>query len=82
MLNFLKKQPKGECITFSLGGMHCTSCAISIDDALEETEGVHKSEANYARAQVKVDFDPTIVTRDKLTRVIEAEGYQVLTENA
>lgn len=80
MLNLFKKKPQGEEITFNIKGMHCTSCAININGALEDTEGVINSDTNYAKAQVTVLFNPDEIDQQKLTKIIEAEGYIVVTE--
>ncbi len=62
---------------FSISGMHCTSCALNIDGALEDLPGVVSATTNYARSRTKVEFDETKVTAQLLQQTIEKEGYQV-----
>ncbi len=58
MFNFFKKKNKqGTKVIFKLSGLHCSSCGISIDNALEETEGVIESSTSYAKAESTIYFD-------------------------
>ena len=60
-------------------GMHCGSCALSVDDALEELDGVRKSSTSFARGQTKLEYDETRVDLDTLRSVIAGLGYQAQT---
>ncbi len=78
MLNlFKKKQPEGSQVTFKIDGMHCTSCSMNIDGALEDTDGVIKAETSYAKAKTVITYDPSKVTLKKLQKVIESLEYGV-----
>lgn len=79
MLRWLKKKEKKreKEIWLSIEGMHCPSCAISIDGALEEMEGVVKAETNYAKGVVRVVFDPKRVRTEELQKAILQVGYKV-----
>jgi len=78
MFNLFKKPTQGENIKLKIKGMHCSSCAMTIDDSLEETEGVFSSETSYAAAQVRVDFNPKIVSLEKIKSIIGELGYEVI----
>ncbi len=54
--------------------MHCISCAISIDFALEDI-GV-KSKTNYAKSETEVEFDEAKVSEKRLIEEIKKAGYQ------
>lgn len=77
MFNLFKKQNTGEEITLSISGMHCTSCALNIDGALEDTKGVLRADTSYAQAKVTVVFDPTVIDEKKIKKIIKDEGYEV-----
>lgn len=62
-------------ITFSITGMHCSSCAMNIDGALEDTQGVLSVQTDYARSTTTVQFDDAVVDSEKLMNVIKNEGY-------
>ena len=59
-----------------IDGMHCGSCALNVDDALEELDGVKRSTTSYARSRAKVDYDPDRVTLERITAAVAALGYQ------
>lgn len=61
---------------FKINGMHCTSCAISIDGELEDMEGVKEAVTNYAKQQTEVIFDPAKVAEDKIKTIIKDLGYE------
>lgn len=78
MFDFLKKKPSPvahETAKFSIDGMHCSSCSLTIDDELEETDGVLKSSTSYAKAKTVVDFDPQKISTEKIQQVIESLEY-------
>lgn len=78
MFNIFQKKNIGQTVTFKLGGMHCTSCAINIDGALEDTDGVLNAQTNYAKAFVKIEYNPDQVSTKTLKKVIKDQGYQVV----
>lgn len=79
MFNFFKKKAtEGEQVTFKLSGLHCSSCAMSIDNALEEVEGVLETSTSYAKAETRVHFNPQKTTPDQLKSAIQGAGYQVI----
>ena len=79
MLNlFKKKQSAGETVTLKLSGLHCASCSLNIDDALEETPGVIESTTSYAKQESVINYDPAKVKIADLKKVIENLDYKVL----
>jgi Cd2+/Zn2+-exporting ATPase/copper chaperone len=77
MLNIFKNKAKNEKASFTIEGMHCTSCAMVIDGALEDTDGVLNATTSYAKSVVSVEFDKNKVDENKLKKVIIANGYSV-----
>jgi len=63
-------------IQLHITGMHCTSCAMSIDGDLEDTKGVKKAKTNYAKSTTEVEFDPEQVSVEHLCKVIASTGYK------
>lgn len=63
--------------TFKIDGMHCTSCAMTIDMDLEDLDGVEESQTNYAKQITEVKFDSEKVSPDKIIETIKKTGYQV-----
>jgi copper chaperone CopZ len=62
--------------TYSVAGMHCSSCAISIDWELEDLEGVTEARTSYAHGQSTVVFDPDRVSEDDVLAAIARAGFQ------
>lgn len=79
-LPFFSKKPTGTLITFQLDGLHCTSCSLNIDGALEDTPGVLSATTTYRTQQTKVEYDPTLVSVKQLKQTIEELGYSVKNE--
>lgn len=57
-------------------GMHCTSCAMSIDGDLEDTEGVKSANTSYAKQECEVEFEEEEVTIDEIIKTVESTGYK------
>lgn len=78
---FKKKQSQGTKAVFKLSGLHCSSCGLSIDNALEEVDGVMQSATSYAKAESVVYFDPEKTNKKALKKAIQKAGYQVLDQD-
>lgn len=61
---------------FKIDGMHCTSCALSIDMDLEDLDGVKQSSTSYAKMETEVEFDEDKVNEEEIVKVIEKIGYK------
>ena len=63
---------------FKITDMHCSSCALTIDMALEDLEGVKKSQTSYTRGEIEAEFDPEKVQEKELIEVVQKAGYTVV----
>jgi copper chaperone CopZ len=61
--------------SLQIADMHCVSCAMAIDGALEDVPGVQRAETNFARATTEVVFDPVKVDLATLLVVVQEAGY-------
>lgn len=77
MFNFFKKKPSGTVATFTIDGMHCTSCSMNIDGELEDSAGVISASTSYPRATTTVEYDADQITAEDLKAIIERLGYDV-----
>ncbi len=75
MINFFKKKAKGKKVTLKLSGMHCASCALNIDGALEDCDCVHSASTSYAKSEVTIDFDEKKISIKELQKIIADQGY-------
>jgi len=60
-----------------LSGLHCSSCAVNIDLALEDLPGVI-AKTNYAKSETKITFDPSQTTLDQIHFTIRDLGYNIV----
>lgn len=63
---------------FKITGMHCSSCAITIDMDLEDLDGIKKAQTSYAKAETEIEFDPSKVTDALILETIRKSGYIAL----
>ncbi len=59
-----------------IGGMHCASCAQTIEKALKGTSGVTEASVNLASEKAYVTYDSSITGEDKVIAAINATGYE------
>lgn len=64
--------------TYSIGGMHCGSCAINIGMALEAMDGVKSAKTDYESKKVEIEYDPEKTGFDKFSEIVEAMGYKLV----
>jgi copper chaperone CopZ len=75
MFGLFKQKEKGTVARFNIHGMHCVSCSLNIDGALEDTNGVIKSVTHFAKGIANVEYDPTQTSPEKLLKIIKNTGY-------
>ena len=61
--------------TFTIEGMHCASCAVRIEGALNELEEVKTANVNYALTKAQVESSSK--NPQALYEVVKKEGYRV-----
>ena len=64
-------------IELQVTGMHCATCAISVEKGLSSTPGVSESKVNLATGKARISYDPTLVSINDLTGAIEKSGFGV-----
>jgi len=62
--------------TFHVEGMHCASCGLLIDDAVEELDGVTRSQTTVRSGRATVELDPQRCGPDDVVAAIEEAGYR------
>lgn len=61
--------------TFKLSGLHCVTCALTIDVELEDMIGIKESKTNYAKSILQVMYNENIITIQKIIQLIKQLGY-------
>ncbi|TSC97468.1 MAG: Cu2+-exporting ATPase [Candidatus Berkelbacteria bacterium Licking1014_2] len=59
-------------------GMHCASCAMSIEKAISKLPGVKLAQVNFAAETLLVEFDEREVDIAELRKAVEGVGYELL----
>jgi copper chaperone len=60
--------------TFAIDGMHCASCGMLIDDAVEDLPGVTTSTTNLRKQRSVVTVDPTVCSPEQVIAAIAGAG--------
>ena len=58
-------------------GMNCPHCERRVVNALSKVAGVLKSEANFKKKKVEVEYDENLVNEAIIKDTISDAGYQV-----
>lgn len=65
-----------QTMTWRITGMHCSSCSILIDEAVEDLDGVTSASTSLKRRLTTVTFDSTRCGADQIAATIVQAGYQ------
>jgi Cu+-exporting ATPase len=63
-------------IILSIRGMHCASCAQTIEKTLNKLESV-KANVNFASEKVSITYDPRAITLERIKKTISDLGYRI-----
>ena len=63
---------------FRVVGMYCISCKSIVEKQLKDEKGVIKIDINYMTDSVMVDFNPSLVTNEKIKNRLEKSGYNFI----
>jgi P-type Cu+ transporter len=65
-------------LTISIGGMHCATCALAVQDAVRAVPGVVDAKVNFALGKASVEYDSSEASLAELKAAVEGAGYSVL----
>jgi len=61
---------------FKVVGMYCTSCKPIVEKQLENEQAVKKIDIDYMTDSVIVQFDPSLISKEKIKDRLEKSGYK------
>ncbi len=61
--------------TLKVTGMHCSSCANTVEKALKDLEGVHQVTVALEENEVTMEYEDDKVTVKNLDEAIKSSGY-------
>jgi Cu+-exporting ATPase len=62
-------------LSFFVGGMHCSTCAGTIESKLGAVEGITSVSVNFAIEKATVEFDSRRIDRARIFRIVRDLGY-------
>lgn len=63
-------------VILQIQGMHCASCAATIENAFKKQAGVKSANVNFASEKAYVEFNPEMTDINKIKNVIKEAGYK------
>jgi copper chaperone len=67
-----------EKLSFKVDGMTCGGCVKSIQNALNEQNGINTATADLDNASVEVEYDSALIAEAAIKAAIEAAGFDVV----
>jgi Cu+-exporting ATPase len=65
-------------VTISIGGMTCASCALTVEEAVMNLDGVLSATVNLATEKLTIRYDPQKARLPQMKKAIIDAGYEVL----
>ena len=72
------KKSGTEKIILPIKGMHCASCAITIEKSLKRIPGAKTANVNFASEKANIEYDFNKVDEEKLEDAVKDAGYEVI----
>jgi Cu+-exporting ATPase len=71
-------EPETKRAELKISGMHCATCAVTIEESLSQVRDVTKAQVNFGTEKAHVEFDPGKVTLGTLEKAVKEAGYDVV----
>lgn len=65
-------------VIFPIKGMHCASCAQTIEKALKKVPNVTDANVNFASEKALIELDPHKVKIEDLSKAVSQVGYELV----
>ncbi|MDQ6862603.1 MAG: heavy-metal-associated domain-containing protein [Thermoproteota archaeon] len=60
---------------FKVVGMYCSSCKPIVEKQLKDEKGVKNIDIDYMTDRVRVDYDPSLITKEEIKNKLRKSGY-------
>ena len=64
--------------SFDVSGMSCAACSSSIEKTLSKLEGINKVQVSLLTNSMKVFYEPSLVSIEKIIKTVESIGYKAV----
>lgn len=71
-----------EKITLPIKGMHCASCASTIQKTISKVEGVDSIKVNFGTEKAEIEYDKDKTTVEQMSERIQPFGYALINESS
>ncbi|MFX1413972.1 MAG: heavy metal translocating P-type ATPase [Promethearchaeota archaeon] len=71
----VEKVEEGKVTFLNIQGMHCASCAQTIEKALSKHEGIRDANVNLASEKAYFTYDPKIIKKSEIIEIVNNTGY-------
>lgn len=72
-----QKETNDARLTLPVRGMHCASCAASVEKALKGTAGVRSAGVNLTTEEATLEYDAASTGPDDFAAAVRSAGYEV-----
>ena len=62
----------------NISGMHCASCAATIENSLKKEAGIKSANVNFASEKLYLEFDSIEISIARIQKIIEKLGYKAV----
>ena len=69
-------------VVLTVTGMHCASCGMLVDEALEELVGVERADTDSRRGRTVVRADLALTSVGEMVAAVGEAGYTAVPERA
>jgi Cu+-exporting ATPase len=70
-------EPEKKKAELKITGMHCATCAVTVEEALSNVRNVTRAQVNFGTDTAHVEFDPSKVSLPDLEKAVRDAGYEV-----
>jgi P-type Cu+ transporter len=64
-----------QIVSFTIPGMHCSSCIYLLENLSKIAPGVISSEVNFLKKEISIRFNPVRITLRQVVEVLSSIGY-------
>jgi copper chaperone CopZ len=61
---------------FKVVGMYCTTCKPIVERQLKDEQAIKRIDIDFMTDSVIVEYDPSMITREKIKEKLENSGYR------
>lgn len=76
-----KNHEKIVSLSLSIEGMHCASCALSIEKSLKKVKGVIEATVSFASGNALIKYDASVASKTDFVKAVKEAGYSVVKDD-